>query len=65
VEVARIVVTVGTRKPFTRRGDDAVGSTTLRRLPRGRFRVRVRAIAKDGRSVTASARYRSCRGPKG
>ena len=33
---------------------------TVRRLPRGRFEVRVRVIAKDGRVVTASARYRSC-----
>ena len=60
VDVVRVVVRVGKRKPLTRRGDDAVGSITVRRLPRGRFEVRVRVIAKDGRLVTASARYRSC-----
>ena len=60
VDVVRVVVKVGKRKPLTRRGDDAVGSTTVRHLPRGRFKVRVRVIAKDGRVVTASARYRSC-----
>ena len=60
VEVDRIVVNVGKRTPLTRRGDDAVGSTTVRDLPRGRFKVRVRVTAKDGRVVTASERYRSC-----
>lgn len=60
VDVIRVVVKVGKRKPLTRRGDDAVGTTTVRHLPRGRFKVRVRVIATDGRVVTASARYRSC-----
>ena len=60
VDVTRIVVTVGKRK-LTRRNDDAVGSTTLRRLPAGRFTVKVRVFAADGRTVELSRRFRSCR----
>jgi hypothetical protein len=61
VDVTRILVFVGNRKPLVRKGDDAVGSTTLRRLPKGRFRLRVQAQSRDGRFVQASRRYRRCR----
>ena len=51
VDVVRVVVMVGKRKPLTRRGDDAVGSTTVRHLPRGRFSC---ASASSPRTAASS-----------
>ena len=58
--VVRVRVYVNGRRRLARRGR-SVRAVTLRRLPRGTFRVRIVAIQSSGSKLISTRTYRGCR----
>src|SRR4051794_27358698 len=58
--VVRVQVFVNGKRKLSRRGRD-IKRVTLRRLPRGRFTVRVVATQSTGSTLTSTRRYKGCR----
>lgn len=58
----RAVITVNGRTRRVVRGRGLRRSLLLRRLPRGRVRLRVTVVLSDGRRVRGGRRYRTCAG---
>ncbi len=61
-QVRSVSVKVGKRRARVFRGRALRRPLRVTRVPRGRFGVRITVTLKDGRKVTATKRYRRCRG---
>jgi beta-glucosidase len=57
--VVRVAVFVNGKRKLSRRGRD-IKRVTLRRLPRGRFEVRVVATQSSGSTLTSTRTYKGC-----
>lgn len=60
LRVRQATVYVNGRRVAVRRGRRLTAPVNLRGLPRGRFRVRIRAVLTNGQVITGTRRYRTC-----
>lgn len=61
VTYREVTVKVNGRATKVRRaGGRHVATVDLRRLPKGRFKVKIAVVTADGQSIRATRRYRTC-----
>ena len=58
--VRRIAIKVRGERIALRKGKHVTGTLTLRRLPRGRYKVEVIVTLRDGTVVRGKRSYRGC-----
>jgi hypothetical protein len=62
VRLISAAVAVNGRRVAVRQGARLTAPVDLRRLPKGRFTVRISALTDDGRAIVGKRRYRTCAG---
>ena len=58
--VVQVVAYVNGKRVRVLRGRRLRAPVDLRGLPRGRFKVTIKAVTRSGKRVTATRRYRTC-----
>jgi hypothetical protein len=61
--VVKVVAFVNGKKKLTKKGTD-VTSFTLRKLPKGKFKVKIIATQASGSKITSTRTYKGCKKSK-
>lgn len=60
VTLVSAVVRVNGKRIAARNRTNLTRAVKLRKLPKGRVKLRIRAVTSDGRAVTGTRSYRNC-----